>query len=162
MYIRPTEKTDLKRIMEIYDFARAFMQENGNPNQWIDGYPSEEFMLQEITANHSFVCENEQGELVGTFCFIIGEDPTYRQIENGKWLNDNPYGTLHRIASNGRQKGLFHHCIEWCFKCCGNIRVDTHQDNVVMQSALTKDGFKECGIIYTTNGTPRIAYQKSL
>lgn len=148
--------------MEIYDFARVFMHNNGNPNQWIDGYPSEQFMLQEITSDHSFICENEKGEIVGTFCFIVGEDPTYQKIENGKWLNDDPYGTLHRIASNGKEKHLFHQCIEWCFERCKNIRVDTHQDNVIMQNALKKNGFKTCGIIYTTNGTPRIAYQRSL
>ena len=42
---------------------------------------------------------------------------------------------------------------------CGNIRVDTHRDNKVMQHILTKQGFQRCGIIYVKNGTERIAYQ---
>ena len=50
--------------MAIYDYARRFMQEHGNGNQWINGYPSEELISNEIKASHSFVCENEQGELV--------------------------------------------------------------------------------------------------
>jgi hypothetical protein len=33
---------------------------------------------------------------------MIGKDPTYAVIENGNWLNDEPYGVIHRIASNGR------------------------------------------------------------
>ncbi len=41
-----------------------------------------------------------------SFAFILGEDPTYQQID-GAWLNDQPYGTIHRIAGNGKIKGTF-------------------------------------------------------
>lgn len=146
--------------MAIYASARKFMQEHGNPNQWINGYPSEEYILQEINDKHSFVCEDGEGAIVGTFCFIIGEDPTYAHIENGEWLNDAPYGTIHRIASNGKEKGISERCIQWCYAQHNNIRVDTHRENLIMQHILKKNGFKECGIIYVSNGTPRIAYQK--
>ena len=80
MEIRPTELKDLPLVMEIYDYARAFMRANGNATQWIDGYPSESFIRQEIEDGHSFVCTDEQGEILGTFCFILGEDPTYLNI----------------------------------------------------------------------------------
>lgn len=158
--IRQTECHDLKDVMAIYASARKFMQEHGNPNQWINGYPSEEYILQEINDKHSFVCEDGEGAIVGTFCFIIGEDPTYAHIENGEWLNDAPYGTIHRIASNGKEKGISERCIQWCYAQHNNIRVDTHRENLIMQHVLKKNGFKECGIIYVSNGTPRIAYQK--
>ena len=85
----------------MYDYARRFMQEHGNGNQWINGYPSEELISNEIKASHSFVCENEQGELVGTFCYIEGIDPTYLKIYEGEWLNDEPYAVINRMASNG-------------------------------------------------------------
>ncbi|WP_455674590.1 GNAT family N-acetyltransferase [Phocaeicola sp.] len=160
MNIRQTEPGDLKAVMAIYDYARTFMQAHGNPNQWINGYPSETYILQEINSKHSFVCENEAGEIIGTFCFIMGEDDTYARIDNGKWLNDDLYGVIHRMASNGKEKGLSDKCIRWCFEQHHNIRVDTHHDNIVMQNILKKNGFTECGIIYTHNGTPRIAYQK--
>jgi len=32
MEIRPTELKDLPLVMEIYDYARAFMRANGNAN----------------------------------------------------------------------------------------------------------------------------------
>ena len=35
MEIRPTELKDLPLVMEIYDYARAFMRANGNATQWI-------------------------------------------------------------------------------------------------------------------------------
>ena len=37
MEIRPTEIKDLPLVMEIYDYARAFMRATGNTTQWIDG-----------------------------------------------------------------------------------------------------------------------------
>jgi hypothetical protein len=42
----------------------------------------------------------------------------------------------------------------------GNIRIDTHRDNVPMLSLLDKSGFERCGIIYLKNGDERIAFQK--
>jgi len=67
-----------------------------------------------------------------------------------------------RLASSGKEKGVAKACFEWCFSQCPNIRVDTHQDNVVMQRILEKLGFTYCGIIFVTNGTPRLAYQKKI
>ena len=141
MRIRKTTLNDLEPVMAMYDYARKFMQEHGNPNQWINGYPSEEYIRREIAD---------------------GEDPTYAVIDNGKWLNDAPYGVIHRMASNGKEKGIADQCIRWCFEQHHNIRVDTHHDNYVMQNILKKNGFEECGIIYTHNGSPRIAYQKNV
>ena len=93
---------------------------------------------------------------------ILGVDPTYQHIYEGNWLNDEPYGVIHRLATNGKRKGVSDACLNWCFEQWGNIRVDTHQDNKVMQHILTKYGFQRCGIIYVKNGTERIAYQKKL
>lgn len=162
MIIRLAELNDLNSLMDIYSYARKFMQENGNPNQWINGYPSAELIKNEINEKHCYVCQSDNGEILGTFCFIAGEDPTYKHIENGSWLNDNPYYVIHRLATSGKQKGIANSCFKWCFEQCDNIRVDTHHDNIVMQHILEKNGFIRCGIIYTDNGTPRIAYQKTL
>ena len=149
MEIRSTEIKDLPLVMEIYDYARAFMRATGNTTQWIDGYPSEVLIRQEIEDGHSFVCTG----------FILGEDPTYQQIYEGTWLNNEPYGVIHRLATNGKQKGVSETCLNWCFERWPNLRVDTHRDNKVMQHILTKYGFQRCGIIYVKNGTERIAYQ---
>ena len=162
MTIRHSSPEDLDALMDLYSHARRFMQANGNPNQWINGYPSAELMLQEINSGHSYVCENENREIIGTFCFIPGEDPTYARIDDGAWLNNDPYAVVHRMATNGKQKGIADACFEWCFRRCPNIRVDTHHDNLVMQHILKKHGFHRCGIIYVRNGTPRIAYQRTI
>lgn len=162
MTIRHSSLQDLDTIMDIFAYARQFMKEHGNPNQWINGYPSAELISQEIANGTSYVCEDEDGEITGTFCFIPGEDPTYARIDNGNWLNDEPYHVIHRMGTNGKRKGIADACLKWCFGRCGNIRVDTHHDNIVMQHILEKHGFQRCGIIYTHNGTPRIAYQRTI
>lgn len=161
MQIRPSSITDLPKLMAIYEKAREFMRQSGNATQWTDGYPSEEFITEEIKAGHSFVME-QNDTIVATFCFIIGPDPTYSYIEGGAWLNDEPYGVVHRLASDGTTKGVGDACIQWCEKRVPNLRIDTHQENKTMQKLLIRNGFTECGIIYVRNGTPRIAYQKAL
>ncbi len=52
----------------------------------------------------------------GVFAFIIGEDPTYRIIENGEWKSDTLYGTIHRLASTGYTKNVFHEVMNFCLQ----------------------------------------------
>ncbi|MBQ1261428.1 MAG: GNAT family N-acetyltransferase, partial [Clostridia bacterium] len=144
---------------EIYASARAFMREQGNPNQWRTQYPSLELLSADIAEKRLYVCE-EEGELLGVFYFALGEDPTYRVIEDGAWLSDKPYGVIHRIAVAARGRGVASFCFSHCFSLCPNIRIDTHRDNLPMQRALEKNGFHRCGIIHLENGDARIAYQK--
>ena len=158
--IRPAILTDIDRLMEIFDTARHFMTSTGNPNQWINGYPQRELVAEEINQGNCYVCENEENVLVGTFCFVPSPDPNYAHIENGKWLNDEPYYVIHRLASDGSEKGIFSACLDWCTAHASQLRADTHADNKVMQHLLEKHGFVRCGIIYVSNGTPRIAYQR--
>lgn len=159
-HIRPAGTEDLETLMRIYGHAKEFMARHGNPEQWTGGYPSEKLIESEIEAGHSFVCETADGKIAGTFCFITGEDPTYQVIEHGRWLADGPYGTIHRLASAGIAHGVAEACMEWCWQRMPNLRADTHSDNAIMQKILEKAGFTRCGIIYTDNGSPRIAYQR--
>ena len=158
--IRPATFTDLDRLMEIFEAARRFMESTGNPNQWINGYPQRALIAEEISQEHCYVCQDEEGKTIGTFCFVPSPDPNYARIEDGAWLNDAPYHVIHRLASDGSEKGIFKACIDWCALQDTNLRADTHADNKVMQHLLEKNGFIRCGIIYVSNGTPRIAYQR--
>lgn len=158
--IRYSVPEDIDTLMRIYARARKFMAAHGNPGQWTGGYPSRELILSEIAASRSLICEDPDGNVAGTFCFITGEDPTYSLIEDGRWLAGGPYGTIHRLASAGMAKGVADACISWCWEKIHNLRADTHADNTVMQAILERSGFRRCGIIYTDDGSPRIAYQK--
>lgn len=162
MEIRHTKETDLRRVMEIYSQARAFMKSHGNPNQWgPTNWPPEQLIKDDITNKNSYVCLSDN-RIVGVFYFDRGNDiePTYRDIE-GEWLGNNEYGVVHRIATDSSVRGTGTYCLNWAFEKCGNLRIDTHPDNIVMQNLLEKCGFKKCGIIYVVEDNfPRYAYEK--
>ena len=114
MTIRPTTYADIDALMAIFAHARAQMTADGNPTQWGDGYPSREQLKSDIQRGVSFIVEKD-GNPCATFVFIIGDDPTYAYIEDGQWLDDTlPYGTIHRIASNGQRRGIFRTILDWC------------------------------------------------
>ncbi len=159
MQIRNTRLEDLDTVMAIYDHAREYMRQNGNASQWINGYPSRELVIQDIEEQCSYVCVDED-RILCVFRFTKGVDPTYLKIYDGQWLNEEPYGVVHRIASAEHQKGAASFCLDWCFARTGNVRIDTHADNYIMQKLLIKNGYSRCGIIYLENGDPRIAFQK--
>ena len=161
--IRHSTPQDLPKIMEIYAYARSFMAAHGNPRQWGGtNWPPEELIRRDIAEERSYVCEHE-GKVVGTFYYDFGEDiePTYREITDGSWISESPYGVVHRIAGDGSVKGIGETCINWAFRKCHHLRIDTHGDNHVMQNLLKKLGFVHCGTIYVTeDNDPRLAYEK--
>lgn len=158
MTVRLAQERDFSAILKIYDHARRFMAENGNPTQWGMTYPDAQLLREDMEEGHLFVVTD--GEMVhGVFSFLVGPDPTYALIEDGAWHSDARYGTIHRIAGDGTG-GVFCACLEYCSGKSDYLRIDTHENNKVMQHVVTKNGFRRCGIIYTDNGTPRIAFDR--
>ena len=145
--------------MTIYAEARQFMKENGNPNQWKDIFPEEQTIINDINSGNHYLCVNDEDQILAQFTFIVGDDPTYHQID-GKWINNAEYGVVHRIASTRREHGAARYCLQWAYDQCHNMRIDTHRDNKPMQNLILSCGFEYCGIILTHDGTPRLAYQK--
>lgn len=159
MEIRQSTAEDTNAIMDCINTARRLMRESGNTVQWTNGYPSKELMLESIGKGYNFLIINND-DVVATFDFIMGDDPNYSLIENGAWLNNEKYGVIHRLASNGKAKGIAQFCFEWCFSQFPNIRIDTHETNIAMQKVLERLGYQKCGIIYVADGTPRLAFHK--
>ena len=161
MKIRAAKTEDLPAIERIYDAARAYMARSGNPHQWGDsGYPERELLEEDIQKRRLFVME-EAGAPHAVFAFMLGDDPTYAVIEDGQWPNSLPYGTIHRIASDGVIRGAVAQALRFGLERIDQVRIDTHHDNKTMQHVVAKLGFRRCGIIYLENGDPRIAYQFS-
>lgn len=147
---------DLPRIEEIYANARKFMAATGNPNQWGNTTPVTSLLEDDIRKGDLYVMTS--GNIIhGVFYFYIGEDPTYAVIEDGSWTSDTPYGTIHRIAGDG-SGGTLATAVKFGKERINHIRIDTHEDNKIMQGAIAKQGFSRCGIIHLANGSPRIAY----
>lgn len=177
MSIRKSTFEDLARLMEIYREGREIMLSCGDVNQWKPGYPTEDMIRKDIELGQGYCIEHD-GVLVGAFAFIPGEDPTYRHIEGGEWLDEkSPYATIHRLASTKTSHGVAKTCFDWCWenvqelggepwgtlagaRGSATLRIDTHEDNVIMRHCIAKAGFRYCGIIHLLSGDSRLAYQK--
>jgi len=157
--IRIATNNDLSIILNIYEYARKFMKENGNETQWNNSFPPKDLLLEDIKEGRLYVYE-ENNIVHGVFAFIIGEDATYKKIEDGAWLSNDVYGTIHRVASDGKVKGMLNKIISYCETKISHLRIDTHENNKIMQHLILKNGFIKCGIIHVEDGTPRIAYEK--
>lgn len=156
--IRQASQTDMPQLKKIFALARSFMAHTGNPAQWTANYPSDELLKSDIASGDCYVIQSD-GNIVATFVLRMGPDPTYSTIYDGEWLNEAPYSVIHRIASNGKVRGIMHTAMQFAKQCCHNIRIDTHRDNTIMQNAIQKEGFKYCGIIHCWNESERWAYQ---
>ena len=157
--IRKALKNDLLEIKSIVAKARDIMKSSGNVNQWVDGYPSIDVLLADVRSGNAYLLFRED-KAIAYFAMIDGPDPTYNFIAEGNWLNNDSYGVLHRIASNGEAKGVFKEILIYASEHYSNIRIDTHHDNKIMQRLLEKNGFVYCGIIFLADGSPRLAYQR--
>lgn len=159
MRVRLGTNKDVEKIARIYEISKDFMRENNNPTQWRPNYPLAIDFEDDIKDGIGYVIENDEGEVVAGFAFIIGEDPTYLEIEDGSWIDKSKYGTIHRLASLPHEHNVFDTCLEFCLSRINHLRADTHVDNKIMLHLLESRGFKRCGIITVINNTKREAYE---
>lgn len=159
MLIRKTKPCDIQEISEIYCNAKKYMRENGNPTQWKDSYPNAESATLDMEEGIGYVCV-DNGEIVAVFAFCVGNEKTYDKIYDGEWLNGEPYAYIHRIAVKKHGVGIVDFCFKECFKKYGNLKIDTHENNIPMQKVLLRNGFRLCGKILLENGEERLAFQK--
>ena len=158
--IRAASPSDFADIMSVLAAAQEIMRQSGNLHQWVDGYPSEAAITNDMEKNGAFVVEDD-GRVVGYFAYLPSPEPTYSKIFEGKWLDDTqPYHVVHRIGSYPDVHGIFSAIMDFCFSHEKNIRIDTHSDNKIMRHNILKHGFTYCGIIYLLSGDERLAYQK--
>ena len=146
LFIQPAKISDIESIMPIFDCARRFMSGTGNPKQWEAGYPSKEPIECDIQNGNLYTIVDGD-EIHGIFALIAGIDPTYSSID-GTWLNDEPYAAIHRLASNGKTKGIFDTAVDYAKLLYENLRIDTHEDNKIMRHLIEKNKFQFCGTIY--------------
>lgn len=168
MKLRKSTKRDISRIMEIINDAKALLK-SLNIDQWQNGYPNEEQIENDIKNNESYVVLNDENIIMATVMFTTKKESTYKLVEKGKWITDEnlPYGVIHRLAmakefrGNGVAKFTFNKLHEELKeKNIKSLKIDTHEDNIGMQSLIKKMGYKYCGIIYTNYGAKRLAFEK--
>lgn len=158
--IRQALPADIPAVAALADSARQIMRSSGNPSQWSGEYPSIALIEDDIRSADCYLVMDGCTP-VGSFVFRQGPDPSYASIRDGHWTDDSsPYMVIHRITSISEVHGVFASSIEFCKSRCGNIRIDTHKDNLIMRHLVIKHGFRHCGIITLAGGGgERLAYQ---
>ena len=161
MILRPTKIEDISRVIDIINQAKTYFKNNdidihqilevirdaqksmcdNGIDQWQDGYPNEETIEKDIENNEAYVLE-EDGVILGTCMVTIHGEPAYNRIE----------GLASTILDQVVAMYPDYH----------SVRMDTHHDNLSMQSFLTKYGFKYCGEITLKSGALRRAYEKRI
>jgi len=167
MEFRKSVKTDINGIMDIIRQAQAYFKEAGI-NQWQDNYPNIETISNDIDNEESYVLLKE-GNIVATAVISFKVEKTYDSIYEGKWISNDEYAVIHRVAvdNNYKGSGLSSQIIKKAEQLCldkgvHSIKVDTHEENISMQKLLKKNKFQYCGVIYLESGSKRIAFEKIL
>ena len=106
MKFTPSTRQHLHSIMNIIHEAQTYLASLGI-DQWQDGYPDENLILNDISDHDSYVTMDTDNNIMATTAFIIGVEPTYATIE-GEWLTDKnaQHGVIHRMAVGNTYRKL--------------------------------------------------------
>ena len=156
--VRKATIKDLQEILDVYESARQYMKDTNNPDQWGDDFPPVELVEEDIKNETLYVTERD-GEICGVMEFHIGKESYFEELGD-IWLYNGDYATVHRIASNGKAKGIFSEFLEFGKNICKYIRIDTHLDNIIMQNLIEANGFKKRTTFFSTPERGWIAYEK--
>lgn len=162
---RKAKPKDFNIIWEIIEFAKESRRLDGS-NQWQDGYPNAQSIHNDIENGYGYVL-TENDEILFYAAIIFEIEPAYEAIE-GKWLTNQPYCVIHRMAvsPNGRGKGLSTKLMLEVEKLClakaiFSIKIDTNFDNPAMLHLIEKSGYTYCGEVYFRDSARR-AFEKVL
>lgn len=162
MDLRRAEPSEAEICYQCIEDAREYHKSMGF-EQWRPDYPTRQTIADDIAQKNGYVFVNA-GEVIGYCCIVIGQEPAYREID-GVWKTDRPYAVVHRMAFSKRARGggLSREAVRLIKELClknhiAAIRVDTQEENRVMQHILSREGFEYCGLIQFGGG-PQLAYE---
>ena len=164
--IKQTKIENLPIVLRIVNMSKEEFALAGI-DQWQKGYPKRSDFLQDIMVNESYTIFDDDC-IMGTFMLSKDPEPTYNNVINGAWLHDGDYAVIHRftIDPTHRRQGLASKTFKEIELILGkddsikSIRIDSHKNNLGMQSLLKKMGYEYIGLIYLKDGDERYAYEK--
>ena len=183
MKMRYATTADIEQILAITDSARRFQRQCGF-RQWEDGYPAYENIAADIAAQGAYIFENEgtsakaaditiegsnivERENIVAYAYLTEGDAEYDRLSR-IWHYPGLYGVIHRlaIAPNFRGQGLAAQILAMseahlAAQGIRAMRIDTGQDNIVMQRILSRADYTCRGLHHFSWG-PRLAYEKPL
>lgn len=168
LLIRKATINDLESVLSIYSEAREkFAVEK--TFQWKNGYPNAMNFISDLNNNVVIVAVVDN-TIAGVATIMEQIDVNYENCDTVKWLNDEKYLSIHRIAV-GKEfykkhvgSSLVKYILEYAFnKGIKNVKVDTHVNNHDMKKLIEKYEFKYCGVIKLLDKNElRDAYQRVL
>lgn len=165
MILRKATFSELPLIWGILQQAIDQRKQDGS-EQWQNGYPNEQTVHDDITHGYAYVLI-DNNVIIAYAAIIFGVEPAYNDIK-GRWLTNDDYVAVHRVATSNAVKGkgvatqLFKMIEDLCTEQkVYSIKVDTNFDNVPMLKILDKLSYSYCGEIFFS-GAPRKAYEKVL
>ena len=84
--VRKADECDLEEILFIYDEARAYMRQMGNPCQWQGSYPGRAVLEYDIDQEQLYVLYDDFG-IYGVFMMRIGRREYCRSCERAMELH---------------------------------------------------------------------------
>lgn len=162
---RKANLAELPQIWDILQGAILRRKEDGS-NQWQDGYPNTEVVRKDIEDGVGHVL-TEGEAIIGYSAIMVNDEPEYANIE-GKWLTNDDFVVVHRVAisekhlGKGLAKKIFGFIEEFAlYNNIYSIKADTNFDNAAMIRIFETMGYVYCGEVYF-RGSPRKAYEKVL
>ena len=162
MELRLAQQHEAGICYQCIEDARAYHKSLGF-EQWHPDYPTRQTILDDIAQGIGYAFTDDTG-VIGYCCIVIGDEPAYHEID-GAWKTDRPYAVVHRMAFNRRARGsglsheAFQHIEDYCLMHrIDAIRLDTQEENKVMQHILGREGFEYCGMVQFDGG-PKLAYE---
>ncbi|MDO4903009.1 MAG: N-acetyltransferase [Limosilactobacillus sp.] len=156
MKLRKATMEDFDQIMDILRDGRNQLAEQGI-DQWQGDYPNADVVKEDIENGWGVLAQSDDEQTVGYVAVVDGPDTSYDTMK-GKWLVETEnYVVLHRVAVHSKHTGhgyaskLFIAVIDYIHdhrKDVETMRIDTHEDNKIMQHLITKHGFEKVGEVY--------------
>jgi GNAT superfamily N-acetyltransferase len=165
MILRKANFSEAPIIWDILQQAIEQRKQDGS-EQWQHGYPNEQTVQEDLDQGYAYVLTDNE-VIIAYAAIVFGAEPAYTDIK-GKWLTDDDYAIVHRVAVSNAAKGkgiatlLFKMIEDLCLQHnTYSIKVDTNFDNIPMLKIMDKLHYIYCGEIFFI-GAMRRAYEKVL
>lgn len=153
VYLRKANKNHLEQIMNVVHDAQENLNAAGI-DQWKNGYPDRLNILSDIEQNSLYEIMFEK-QIAGIIAIQYTPEPNYKTLSGGKWLGNDNYATIHRLAidSSFAHQGLGRMALTSALSLIRerqitSVRVDTHRKNRRVQHLVTELDFKYRGVIH--------------
>lgn len=163
--LEEAKEEHLDAVWQIILYAKECQKRDGS-TQWQNGYPFRETILEDIRRGNAYIMRDATS-VQGYVAVIFGKEQAYEEIV-GKWLSNDNYCAVHRLAVSEamKGKGLAQKILREVENIAKenkvlSIKIDTNFDNTPMLKIVEKLGYTYCGEVYQHN-EPRKAFEKIL